>query len=75
MAQQFDLFVVNGAAPAKADGSSATKRHSSTALSEDDMVRQLQIETGRYRILKKLEPRSIASRPHDPRFPLKRRHP
>lgn len=58
MAQQFDLFTVNGAAPAKADGSFATKRHSSTALSEDDMVRQLQA-TGRYRILKKLEPRSV----------------
>jgi DNA polymerase-3 subunit epsilon len=69
MAQQFDLFVVNGPEPAKADGSPATKRHSSTVLSEDDMVRQLQA-TGRYRILKKLEPRSVITAAR-PGFPLK----
>jgi DNA polymerase-3 subunit epsilon len=58
MVQQFDLFVSNEMASAKATGSSATKRQSSTSLGEDEMVRQLQA-TGRYRILKKLEPRSV----------------
>lgn len=44
------------------------KRQPSAALSEDDMVRQLQA-TGRYRILKKLEPRIVAAMPR-PGFPL-----
>ncbi|AJD44731.1 3'-5' exonuclease [Rhizobium sp. SEMIA 4085] len=67
MTQQFDLFDANGAAPAKGAGSS-TKRRSPTALSEDDMVRQLH-ETGRYRILTKLEPRLVITAAR-PGFPL-----
>ncbi|MEY9586560.1 3'-5' exonuclease [Sinorhizobium fredii] len=67
--RQFDLFVADEAAPAKSDGSSAKKRHSPSGLSEDDMVWQLQ-ETGRYRILKKLEPRSVTTAAR-PGFPLK----
>lgn len=68
MTQQFDLFDADGAAPAKGAGSS-TKRHSPAALSEDDMVRQLH-ETGRYRILRKLEPRLVITAAR-PGFPLK----
>jgi DNA polymerase-3 subunit epsilon len=68
MTQQFDLFDANGAAPAKGAGSSM-KRHSPVALSEDDMVRQLH-ETGRYRILRKLEPRLVTAAAR-PGFPLK----
>ncbi|NRP70012.1 DNA polymerase III PolC-type [Ensifer psoraleae] len=59
MTQQFDLFVANEAVPAKVTGSLALKRHSSNVLCEAEMVRQLQ-ETGRYRILKKLEPRAVS---------------
>ncbi len=58
MTQQFDLFVSPEAAPVKVAGPAAMKRHSPAALSEDDMVRRLQV-TGRYRILKKLEPRFV----------------
>lgn len=68
MTQQFDLFDADGAAPGKGAGSS-TKRHSPAALSEDDMVRQLH-ETGRYRILTKLEPRLVITAAR-PGFPLK----
>ncbi|MQB45431.1 3'-5' exonuclease [Rhizobium sp. ICMP 5592] len=53
----------------KAASSPATKRHSPAALSEEDMVRHLQ-ETGRYRILNKLEPRSVTASAR-PGFPLK----
>lgn len=69
MTQQFDLFVANEAVPAKVTGSWALKRHSPNVLCEADMVRQLQ-ETGRYRILKKLEPRSVAVAARSG-FPLK----
>jgi DNA polymerase-3 subunit epsilon len=69
MIQQFDLFASPEAAPAKVNGSSAMKRHSPAALSEDDMVRHLQ-ETGRYRILKKLEPRAVVASAR-PGFSLK----
>ncbi|MBP1886451.1 3'-5' exonuclease [Sinorhizobium mexicanum] len=69
MAQQFDLFVSNEPAFAKPAGLSATKRLASIALSEDEMVRQLQA-TGRYRILKKLEPRPVTTAAR-PEFPLK----
>src|SRR6185437_16014333 len=68
MAQQFDLFVSQATAPAKAAGSSAMKQQPSPVLSEDDMVRHLQA-TGRYRILKKLEPRSVTTAAR-PGFPL-----
>ncbi|WP_083338352.1 exonuclease domain-containing protein [Ensifer sp. LCM 4579] len=69
MTQQFDLFVANETAPAKVAGSSAMKRHAPKVLSEADMVRQLQ-ETGRYRILKKPEPRCVTAAAR-PGFPLK----
>nr|WP_245581966.1 3'-5' exonuclease [Phyllobacterium phragmitis] len=44
------------------------RHRSPAALSEDDMVRHLQ-ETGRYRVLKKLEPRSVTAAAR-PGFPL-----
>ncbi|WEX91125.1 3'-5' exonuclease [Sinorhizobium garamanticum] len=67
--KQFDLFVADEAAPVKADGSSVKKRHPRSGLSEDDMVRQLQ-ESGSYRILRKLEPRPVATIAC-PEFPLR----
>ncbi|MBB4244565.1 MULTISPECIES: hypothetical protein [Rhizobium] len=69
MTQQFDLFVSSETPSAKAAASLPAKRQRSAALSEDDMVQQLQA-TGRYRILKKLEPRAIATEAR-PGFPLK----
>ncbi|VTZ65281.1 3'-5' exonuclease [Sinorhizobium medicae] len=69
MTQQFDLFVSRKDAAVKAAGSSAMKRRPSTAPSEDDMVRRLHA-TGRYRILKKLEGRPVASAAR-PGFPLR----
>ncbi|PSJ62732.1 3'-5' exonuclease [Pseudaminobacter soli (ex Li et al. 2025)] len=69
MTQQFDLFVSKETAPAKAADSSAIKHRPSPVLSEADMVRQLQ-ETGRYRILKMLEPRSVTAAAR-PGFPLR----
>ncbi|MDL2409627.1 3'-5' exonuclease [Rhizobium calliandrae] len=47
----------------------AAKRQPLAALSDDDMVRHLQA-TGRYRILKRLEPRTVATAAR-PGFPLK----
>ncbi|MCZ4088667.1 hypothetical protein O3W52_00640 [Ensifer psoraleae] len=67
MTQQFDLFFVNEAAPAKLTGASVVTHHSPTALSEEDIVRQLQA-TGRYRILKSLTP-VLSRRPCGPDFP------
>lgn len=69
MTQQFDLFAATETAPQNVPGSSVAKRHHTTALSEEDMVRQLR-ETGRYRILKKLEPRYVTAAAR-PGFPLK----
>lgn len=68
MTQQFDLFVAEDVTNQKAVGSPA-KRHPQTPLSEEDMVRVLR-ETGRYRILKKLEPRPITTAARSG-FPLK----
>ncbi|WP_348628074.1 hypothetical protein [Sinorhizobium sp. BJ1] len=67
--QQFDLFPSSKTAPVKAAASSTMKRQPTAALSEDDRVRQLHA-TGRYRILKKLEPRSVTTTPRL-EFPLK----
>lgn len=69
MAQQLDLFVSQEMAPGKASVPSAMKHQPSPGLNEDDMVRHLQA-TGRYRILKMLEPRPVMSAAR-PGFPLK----
>lgn len=69
MTQQFDLFVSGEASVEKVAASLPSKRQPSTVLSEDDMVGHLQA-TGRYRILKKLEPRIVTTNPR-PGFPLK----
>jgi DNA polymerase-3 subunit epsilon len=72
MAEQFDMFSES------ADGNrqisrgaarSAKSGNQNVGLSDEDMVRHLS-ETGRYRILKKLVPRDIASSVR-PGFPLK----
>lgn len=69
MTQQFDLFVSDEAASPKAATSLLRKRQPSAALSEDDLVRQLQ-GTGRYHIPKELEPRTVTATER-PGFPLK----
>jgi len=67
--QQFDLFVPNAAPSAKAATSLLQNHQASAALSEDDMVRRLEA-TGRYRILRKLEPHTVTATARA-RFPLK----
>jgi DNA polymerase III subunit epsilon len=69
MAQQFDLFVSKATAPGKKSVPSAMKHQPSPGLNEDDMVRHLQA-TGRYRILKMLEPRPVMAAAR-PGYPLK----
>jgi len=70
MTTQFDMFSGEGEGllqrPARRE---PVKRLASGALSEESMVEHL-IETGRYRILKRLEPRSIASIVR-PQYPLR----
>lgn len=67
MAEQFDMFSqqVSAGQPlaqpsARVVARSAKSEKHAVQMSEEDMVRQLS-ETGRYRILKKLIPRAIAS--------------
>lgn len=70
MALQFDMFSDDdGEARPKRGRTVVAGRPAPTGLSEADMVDHL-VQTGRYRILKKLEPRSIASVIR-PEFPLR----
>jgi DNA polymerase-3 subunit epsilon len=77
MAEQVDMFSERGAGGsrpisldrAKPAVSEQTTNNSTVALSEDDMVRHL-AQTGRYRILKKLEPRRVATF-ISPEYPLR----
>lgn len=70
MALQFDMFAKDDdEARPKRGRTVPTGRPPSIELSEADMVDQL-VQTGRYRILKKLEPRSIAPVIR-PEFPLR----
>ena len=70
MTIQFDMFAQETAGTAvKAGLETAAKRGAPTAMSEGGMVRHL-TETGRYRILRKLEPRRVAETLR-PQFPLK----
>jgi DNA polymerase-3 subunit epsilon len=75
MAEQFDMFSerVAGSRPISSDRAKPAMSEQATmnatvGLSEDDMVRHLS-QTGRYRVLKKLEPRTVATivRPEYPR--------
>jgi len=60
MALQIDLFSdEDRASRAKRGRAMPSSRQTPPELTEDDMVKRLQ-ETGRYRILKKLEPRVVA---------------
>lgn len=70
MAEQFDMFSsgVAGAA-VQSEREASPKRRVSREISEQDMVDSL-LETGRYRILKKLEPRPVATTVR-PGFPLR----
>lgn len=70
MALQFDMFSNDdGEARHKRGRTVPAGRPVPTGLSEAEMVDQL-VQTGRYRILKKLEPRSIAPLAR-PEFPLR----
>ena len=70
MTVQFDMFAQETAGSAVKTGlETPAKRGAPTAMSEGGMVRHL-TETGRYRILKKLEPRRVAETLR-PQFPLK----
>jgi DNA polymerase-3 subunit epsilon len=76
MAEQFDMFSegAGGSGPLSRDRAKPAKPHQATintamALSEAELVGKL-VETGRYRILKKLEPRSVATVVR-PDYPLK----
>lgn len=70
MSLQFDMFSSDdGEARSKRGRTVPAGRPAPTGLSEAEMVDQL-VQTGRYRILKKLEPRSIAQFIR-PEFPLR----
>lgn len=72
MAEQFDMFSegAGGTRPISRDRAKpAALEQQFVTISEDEMVRQL-AQTGRYRILKKLEPRAIATVIR-PEYPLR----
>ena len=76
MAEQFDMFSegAGGTRPISRDRAKPalpeqTTINSTVALSEDDMVRHLS-QTGRYRILRKLEPRAVVT-VFRPEYPLR----
>ncbi|RYE58637.1 MAG: 3'-5' exonuclease [Rhizobiaceae bacterium] len=70
MALQFDMFLDDdGDARPRRGRTTPAGRPASSELSEGQMVQHL-VQTGRYRILKKLEPRTIASVIR-PEFPLR----
>jgi DNA polymerase III epsilon subunit-like protein len=72
MAEQFDMFseqVSRDEKVMRAASRSAKPEQPAVLISEEEMVRHLS-ETGRYRILTKLVPRTIAPNPR-PEFPLK----
>lgn len=76
MAEQFDMFSQQVGAnqslakpSARAAARSNTSEKHAARMSEEDMVRHLE-ETGRYRILKKLMPRAIATEVR-PDYPLR----
>ncbi|KNY12961.1 DNA polymerase III subunit epsilon [Shinella sp. SUS2] len=69
MKQQFDLFGNGEAREPEAKVQSAPNDGMQGAQDEIDMVRRLE-ETGRYRVLRKLEARTIADAPR-PGFPLR----
>ncbi len=69
MRQQFDLFGTGDTKEAVAEARPPAKHVARTVQDEIDMVRQLE-ETGRYRILRKLQPRAVVEVPR-PGFPLR----
>ncbi len=69
MHAQFDMFSDDGAEDPKPSSGFSPKRPAGRGLDEAQMVAHL-VDTGRYRILQKLEPRKIASVIR-PEFPLK----
>ncbi|MGD9479249.1 3'-5' exonuclease [Shinella sp. G-2] len=69
MKRQFDLFGTGEATEPEAKVRSPTRRDVRGIEEEIEMVRRLE-GTGRYRVLRKLEPRAIADAPR-PGFPLR----
>lgn len=63
MKQQFDLFGTGEAREPEAKAQSPSTHDVRGIADEIEMVRRLE-ETGRYRVLRKLEPRAIADLPH-----------
>lgn len=61
MAVQFDMFAGGEREKERKPGRAATfKPHAPSELTEAEMVQRLE-DTGKYRILKKLEPRAVAN--------------
>ena len=69
MKQQFDLFGARDAAESVAPAPSPARSGVRGAQDETRMVRQLE-DTGRYRVLRKLQPRPVVEAPR-PAFPLR----
>ena len=69
MKQQFDLFGTGEAREPEAKAQSPSTHDVRGIADEIEMVRRLE-ETGRFRVLRKLEPRAIADAPR-PGFPLR----
>ena len=69
MKQQFDLFGTEETRDPVTEASPSAKDDARNGPDEIEMVRQLE-ETGRYRVLRKLEPRAAVATPR-PGFPLR----
>lgn len=69
MKQQFDLFGTGEVREPEVSSQSPSKHDVRGITDEIEMVRRLE-ETGRYRVLRKLEPRAIVDAPR-PGFPLR----
>ncbi len=69
MKQQFDLFGTGETKEAVAEAPPPAKHVTRSVQDEIEMVRQLE-ETGRYRILRKLQPRAVVEVPRA-EFPLR----
>lgn len=69
MKQQFDLFGTGEAREPEVEARSAAKNDVQGVDDEIEMVRRLE-ETGRYRVLRRVQPRAIVDAPR-PGFPLR----
>jgi hypothetical protein len=65
MTTQLDMFSDEVSSALPKVGRQAQLKRSTSAMSEDGMVDYLE-NTGRYRVLRKLEPRAVATAPNSP---------